>query len=54
MAFFEVLQNPMEECLEMMAGLDRIGPPDGGFMKEALSWLRATLAVVIESATQAW
>jgi hypothetical protein len=28
--------------------------PDFNFMKEKFSWLRATLAVTIESATQTW
>jgi hypothetical protein len=28
--------------------------PDFDFMKEKFSWLRATLAVTIESATQTW
>jgi hypothetical protein len=28
--------------------------PDFDFMKEKFSWLRATLAVTIETATQTW
>jgi hypothetical protein len=28
--------------------------PDFDFMKERFSWLRATLAVTIETATQTW
>jgi hypothetical protein len=28
--------------------------PDYDFMKEKFNWLRATLAVTIESATQTW
>ena len=48
------LHGPGAGCLIKGKAKFITSGPDFDFMKEKFSWLRATLAVTIESATQTW